>query len=278
MKEFLWGKIIPKTIILALTPVLIGILGSIAVTYHTFLWIISTIVFILLYVLYLIGNCRYELSQKSSKVLQDATTKLCREDCSLIKSFADSLHKKINQKIGHAEIENWEILKNHCDNICKIIYEFIQSVSLKGEQFSVSVFFKRTVDGNDEFKMISRVSYDNHNPASYDVFKTADEIKNYYYYKIFAEKRTRPSILSTKSEIQVAFYNCDGVNYSQYVGIPVACLGNKMIALLQIVSYNDSVIAKDTASIQKLVDDYLCTYANLILLADKVENAIHYLS
>ena len=50
-----------------------------------------------------------------------------------------------------------------------------------------------------------------------------------------------------------------------------------MIAILQIVSYNDSIIASSEKEIQELVDNYLSTYANLILLADKTENAIHYL-
>ena len=202
---------------------------------------------------------------------------MCWEDSSLIKELADALYEKVIAKVGHVEITDWARIKNNCDTVCRIVFEFLKGIALKGDQFSVSVFFKRTGVRGNEYNMISRISYDNHNPASYNVFRAEEEVKSYYYKRLFDDQITRPAILCSKEEIEVAFYNCDGVNYSQYVAIPVACLGNKMIAILQIVSYNDSVIAKDRKSIQKVVDDYLSAYANLILLADKVENVIHHL-
>ena len=274
MKNLLWRNLIIKTVILALLPVIIGILGSITVSTPSLIWFIITGIMILLYIFYLIGNCFYERTQKKHESWHDAITKLCRADCTLIKSFADSIYKMVNSKIGHAEIADWATVKNHCDIICNIVYDFIRSTALRGDEFSVSVFFKRTLNEENQYIMLSRTSYDNHNPASYNVFRTEEEVKSYYYKRLFDEARTWPAILSTKETIHSAFYNCDGVDYSQYVGIPIACLGNKMIANLQIVSYNDSLIAKNKEDIQKLVDDYLWVYANLILLADKVENAV----
>ncbi len=274
MKNLLWRNLIIKTVILALLPVIIGIFGSIAVSTLSLKWCIITGIMILLYTLYLIGNCFYERKQKKHESWHDAITNLCREDCTLVKAYADSIYKLVNSKIGHAEISNWSIVKNHCDAICKIVYNFIQSTALKGNEFSVSVFFRRTLGGENQYIMLSRTSYDNHNPASYNVFRTEEEVKSYYYKRLFDEAITRPAILSGKEAIRAVFYNCDGVDYSQYIGIPVACLGNKMIAILQIVSYNNSLIAKNKEEIQKLVDDYLWGYANLVLLADKVENAV----
>ncbi len=273
MREFLWGKIILKTVVLALFPVIIGILGSIAIAFPNIVWYLATGILIMLYVLYLWGNCLYEKKQKVYQEWFDSITKLCREECSLVKAFADSIHQKVRSKVGHTEVTDWPTLKRNCDIICKVVYEFIQNIALSGNQFSVSVFFKRMNEGKNEYNMLSRVSYDNHNPASYNVFRSEEEVSKYFYKKMFDEAKTRPTIFPTKQEIEAAFYNCDGVNYSQYIGIPVACLGNRMIAILQIVSYNNSLIAKTRDDIEKMVDDYLCTYANLILLADKVENA-----
>lgn len=274
MKNLLWKNLIIKTVILALLPVIIGILGSITVATPSLKWFIITGSMILLYVLYLIGNCIYERRQKRHENWYGAITKLCRADCTLIKSSADSIYKMVNSRIGHAEISDWKTVKSQCDQICNTVYDFIQSTALKGNEFSVSVFFKRKVNDKNQYTMLSRTSYDNHNPASYNVFREEDEVKSYYYKSLFDKAITRPAILVSKEAIQSAFFNCDGVDYSQYVGIPIACLGNKMIAILQIVSYHDSLIGKNKKEIQKLIDDYLWAYANFILLADKVENAV----
>lgn len=291
MKDFLWGKPSIKTIVLALSPIFISFTSGFAITFSSIGWWIITFVLVVLYALYLWGNCVYEKAQKDtetrieelkkelqiSKDSKTAITKLCREDCTLIKSFADSLHNKVKEKIGHAEITDWDSVGSHCDTICKIVFDFIRNIALQGDEFSVSVFFKRTVNDENEYNMLSRTSYDKHNPASYKVFRPEKEVEHYYFKKLFDQAKTRPAILPTKEAIKIAFHNCDGVDYSQYVGIPVACLGNKMIAILQIVSYGDSLIAKNEKTIEKIVNDYLCTYANLILLADKTENTVHYL-
>ena len=277
MKDLLWSKPIPKTIVLAISPVLIGLLGNIVVSSPTILWIVLTGILFLLYILYLIGNANYESKQKHHETWHDAITSLCREDCTQIRTYADSIHQKVNSKVGHAEITDWEKVQSYCNSICRIVYNFIQEIAHCGNQFSVSVFFKRSNNGILEYNMLSRVSYDRHNPASYNTFRSEEDVKFFHFKKLFDKCITRASILPTKDAIRAAFTDCDGVNYSQYIGIPVACTGNKMIAILQIVSYNDSIIASSEKEIQELVDNYLSTYANLILLADKTENAIHYL-
>ena len=61
MKEFLWGKIVVKTIILAAFPLIISTVISIALTNMSISWWIVTLVICLLYFLYLGENCRYEM-------------------------------------------------------------------------------------------------------------------------------------------------------------------------------------------------------------------------
>ena len=76
MKDLLWSKPIPKTIVLAISPVLIGLLGNIVVSSPTILWIVLTGILFLLYILYLIGNANYESKQKHHETWHDAITSL----------------------------------------------------------------------------------------------------------------------------------------------------------------------------------------------------------
>ena len=131
---------------------------------------------------------------------------------------------------------------------------------------------KKVENEENYYNMISRISYDGHCPASYNVFRKESEIASYYYVGLFKKSITKPSILATKEAIEGAFCDTDGVNY---VAIPIACTGNKMIALLQIVAYEDSIIAKDRDEIEKIAGNYLSSYTNLVLLTDKVDHVVH---
>lgn len=117
MKDLLWSKPIPKTIVLAISPVLIGLLGNIVVSSPTILWIVLTGILFLLYILYLIGNANYESKQKHHETWHDAITSLCREDCTQIRTYADSIHQKVNSKVGHAEITDWEKVQSYCNSL-----------------------------------------------------------------------------------------------------------------------------------------------------------------
>lgn len=229
----------------------------------------------MVYVGYLIINHKYERGQDRHEEWHDAITDLCSQSGPLIRKLADSLHQKVTDRVGHVEITDWSMVKERCDDVCKCTYEFTRKIATRGDKFSVSIFLKKVENEENYYNMISRISYDGHCPASYNVFRKESEIASYYYVGLFKKSITKPSILATKEAIEGAFCDTDGVNYSQYVAIPIACTGNKMIALLQIVAYEDSIIAKDRDEIEKIAGNYLSSYTNLVLLTDKVDHVVH---
>lgn len=77
-----------------------------------------------------------------------------------------------------------------------------------------------------------------------------------------------------KEEIQKNFFfnnETDKTKYNQYVGIPIYCPGNNMIALLQIIAHKDCIIYSDKDKLGKLIESIGMVYSNFALLGDKIE-------
>lgn len=294
LKDKLFGNSKARGIITVVAPIIIGatLSGAFSLTtspLRIFLWIFSAILVIAL-IVFLVMCGKYDDEQMTELNTYKEKTEILRNDLEqtrnkfdilsgvyknisrILHNDSNDLHNLVKKKKSHSEIDNWKELQSNCNVICDELLTLVKSVSECGEKFSVSIIFKRVTGNLVEFNMLSRESYSGHYPAMHNTFKKEEEFKNYHFKHLFDSNISRPNYLTTKEEIRVAFSNCDGVDYSQYMGIPIACTGNKMIGILQIISYEDSIIAKNKQQMEKLYNDYFCAFANLILLADKIEN------
>ncbi len=188
-------------------------------------------------------------------------------DCATL--LYEKIQKNTNNR--HTEIKDWHIIESHCERICVYLFGFIKKIATKGNKFSVSIIFKRVENGEAGYYMASRVSADRHIPRVFHNFITRDEASDYYYKELLENPNATSSVLATKQEIINNFANADQ-HYSQYIGVPICCAGNKKIALLQIIAYDDSVIFSSKDDLKKLTNDYFLPFSNLVLLSDKIEN------
>ena len=211
-----------------------------------------------------VSKNRNELN--SAKVLINVINKVIRDN-------ANMFHELVYNKKGHSDIQDWHIMENKGDEICKVVYEMVVANAEKGLDFSVSMMFKKVENGTKGFTMLSRISYDiGHNPRTYRNFLPEVEADGFYYKEIFDKSPTKPQILSNRKEIEKNFKDSAALNYSQYIALPITCKNNKIVGILQIVSYNESRIAKNKKELFRLSNEYFSACATLMLLCDKYEN------
>ncbi len=185
---------------------------------------------------------------------------------------ANKLYGMVQNKKGHSDIVNWDWMQSRGDDICDAIYNFIKKIAESGNNFSVSMMFKKVKNGVQGYTMMSRSSNNaSHTPKAYRNFIPEAEVVNSYYKKIFDENPSRPKILLNKKEIEENFVDINGINYSQYIALPISCKG-KIIGLIQIVAYDNSLVASTKSELLRLCDDYFAIAQSTILLSDKSEN------
>ncbi len=185
---------------------------------------------------------------------------------------ANKLYGMVQNKKGHSDIVNWDWMQSRGDDICDAIYNFIKKIAERGSNFSVSMMFKKVKNGVQGYTMMSRSSNNaSHIPKAYRNFVPETEVLNSYYKKIFDENPSRPKILLNKKEIEENFVDINGINYSQYIALPISCKG-KIIGLIQIVAYDESLVASTKSELLRLCDDYFVIAQSTILLSDKSEN------
>ncbi len=271
VKKFLLNSYV-QSIIISLLPLIYGIIFPLSLENG---WKKRNEVAFLIAILLVIAHIVVVIVYSRVKLkIDDVVTESYKEADKFIHDISISLYDTISAKNGHSNVEDWSFLQSNGDIICREAHKFIKNVALEGNDFSVSVIFKQNKNGEEGFTMIARKSDENsHNPASYRNFIPKSETEGMYYRQIFDLNPTSPQILYDKRAISEKFKDHEGKDYSQYIGLPILCK-DKAVAILQVVAYNNSKIAKEERDIRKLCDDYLSLYANLLLLTDKIENAI----
>lgn len=182
-----------------------------------------------------------------------------------------------NKQIIDLKIWNF---KNICDFACTSLYNLLVALSEKGKEFSVSVIVEREAGGRKKQKKLLMLSYDGYNKTKPHIFNspiTISSAKKYFYGKLFESKNPEVTVLMNSTEVDSKFFFKDSLKrgkYSQYIGIPIFCDGNKMIGLLQIVSHNNSIISSDEKEMWEIINSYCIAYSNFILFAEKVEKGI----
>ncbi len=186
---------------------------------------------------------------------------------------ANSLYDTIKNEKGHSDIKNWHWIESKGDDLCTAVYNLLIKIAEKGDDFAVSMLFKKVENGVNGITMMSRHAKNwGHTPRIYRGFISNADADGYYYKKLFDNSPTRPQVLINKAEIRREFKDCGDIPYSQYVALPISCKGNKMIGILQISAYNDSIIAQNKEKLKKICNDYFSICTTLMLLSDKNEN------
>ena len=275
---------ITKSIVLTLLPIVYGITYPLSLSSgwqgrNNKLFSISvllTLVDIIIAFAYIIYDMKKQneynsLIQKSYHSV--ALTKSNKAVDNILKDTSLDLYDRINKTVTHSFVMDWQYVQNRCDVICLQLLVLLKQIASVGNDFSVSIIFReKSPEDKNGFRMVARQSdHNTETPRTYHNFITDEEADGMYYKKIFDTNPSRVKVLATRKEIKTNFKEPDAKHYSQYVGIPIKCKNN-IVALLQIIAYNDSRIEKNRKSIITLCDDYFSTYANLILLVDKIEN------
>ncbi len=279
------NSVLFRNLSLSIIPITYGILYSVyaintEVQILLFFAILLSIIHIFEIVYYCIHDYKNEDRLKPIKVYQKklaAAEELFNDTETIIANNADFLYDLVHKKKNHSEVEDLYFLQSKADVICSNIFKYIKATAEKGKYYAVSIMFMERTIGEDsqiikKYQMVGRfTNYKKSSPKTLRKFVSDEEANGSYYHRIFNNARRSPYILENKAKIKEAFKDYKELDYSQYIGIPIFCK-DRIVAILQIVAYNDSIIAKNIKDIQLLCDNYLTLYANLFLLSDKIEN------
>ncbi len=300
--EFLDNKYI-KAILPAVCALATGICGNAVFSIDNIWWKAVCIIVIALFsifdILLIIRYTKTEQGQleKINDLEQDVITKekkietLTRHEKGfkdtfdgLEKCFDDNASKIYNlvknaraKKVIDFNIWNY---RNICDFVCASLHNLLVSLAETGKDFSVSVIVSQEPPGKKKQKKLLMLSYDGYNKTKPHIFNSAitlSSAKNYFYAKLFKSENPEVTCLMNSDEINSKFFFKDSSKqgkYSQYIGIPIFCDGNKMIGLLQIVAHNNSIISSDEKEMWEIINSYCIAYSNFILFAEKVEKGI----
>lgn len=278
MIKFLKNTIV-KSIVLTGLPIAIGILLPMLIDegVNTRDGIVLVFSNIFLGVLELIALIFYGRIDKATKNYEDINAKYkallssYKNINDVILNDADDIYKKLKKANVHSSIKNYEYLKSNCDTICYGIYDLLNKLSINNDpKYTVSIIMSAEENGEEGYITISRKSYSSYRPGNFNVFVPKKNVKGYHFNRLFEMNKAEPNYLVTKEEIKGAFLD-PKLEYSQYIGIPIICSGNKMIGLIQILSCDKSKLAADEQGLKSLYNDYLCLYSSLILLSNKIE-------
>lgn len=277
MLKFFKNRIV-KSVVLTALPIAIGVLlpKLIEEGIDTSEGIILLFINIILCILEIIALVFYAKIDKTTENYEDINAKYkallssYKNINDVVLNDADDIYKMLKKHNITSSNKNYEYLKSNCDTICYGIYELLNTLSMNDSKYTVSVVLSAKQNEEEGYITISRKSYSSYRPGNFNTFVSKENVKGYHFNRLFEMNKAEPNYLATKEEIKGAFL-APKLEYSQYIGIPIICSGNKMIGLIQIISCEESKLAADENGLKSLYNDYLCLYSSLILLSNKIE-------
>lgn len=208
-----------------------------------------------------------EQERECDKLMISLANELAREN-------ADKLYAHVKKTKDHSEIADWDMIHFQGDKICEKLLEIVKKTAKQGDDFSVSIMFRKFENGASGYTMSSRkATLRTHTPKSYRAFVREADAKGYHYHRLFKQQPSEPDVLFSKADIKKHFKDSTALKYTQYVGIPISCTGNKMVGLIQILAYGHSRIADTREELTRYANEFYNACATFMLLCDKVENA-----
>lgn len=279
-------SLVTKNILLTLIPIgysclipltFVDVIGK-NETLKTVFWLVSGLL-ILTHIILLVVYNKYE-SKREYDIQENDDLRTERE---ALKDYIGFLNKVvldntnriydlIQKRKSHSDVAVWDWLENKGDEVCSVIYNLIHNIYGRDIKLTVNIMFKQKKDGQNGYRMLSRKSDDNHTPQSYRTFTPNEKAEGFYYKTVIDGKSTQADILIDRTEIEKKFKDNDAINYSQYIAVPIACKGNKIIGVIQILTYDNTIISNNREELKRLCNDYLYMASTLMLLSDKYEN------
>ena len=221
-----------------------------------------------------------DVKEKNEKIQKLESEKECfsKETRALSTLFIDS-STSINEVAknvldGRRILDVWNF-KKVCTGICNSIYDLLCEICKPYDDFSVNIVLDDvTATGTKKnVTMIAHKGKYAKYPGKFEEKMYYNKNSTFYAIKLFKSKSTDIKILTTTEEVNEKFVYFDEEHpeYSQYVGIPIVCAGNKMICLLQICSFKNNKIANTKAEIMDIIMTYILPFTQFALMNYKVE-------
>lgn len=299
MNQFLKNKF-AKCIFVHVIPIIIGgifsALGTWNIENDSLFWqkVISLVVLLGLYIFTSLRYSKFErdlnaeVSEKETKIselLQEADRQkqinmsLFKETQKISTLCLDSSNSinELGKNVldGKRTLDVWNFTKV-ATGICSSVYEVLSCVCSPNDEFTVNILLDDiTASGKRRnYTMIAHKGKFEEYPSKFQEKMVYVEHPNFYATKLFKSGKSDIKILTTKEEVNEKFVYVDEDDhpeYSQYVGIPIVCSGNRMICLLQICTFGNNKIANTKKDIMDIVKTYILPFTQFALLNYKVE-------
>lgn len=231
-----------------------------------------------------------ELNSKISE--KDIEIKGCEEVFSSIQAAIDLSAKNLNI-LRHDLMDDGQALENVwnfsqiCAVICKSTFNVLEKLYNNEQGFEVSyISYKSMPNGDHISHMLCYETRNNEIPSIADKkivlphnVKKKSLRKRYCFERLLFERTNAPLILLSENEVKANFKfendeKRDNCKYKQYIGIPICCEAKKPIGLLQIVSFQNNLIAGDKNTVNRTLITLLRPLSYLSLLANKTQDCL----
>ena len=289
MKDLL-NKTSIKTILLSVIPIVISFFSSVVVAGFTESKFLLAFVFLALFVVFVASYiallCFYA---KTDANLKAANKRLRNENNALKKavSHSVSMYKKMSEALnsfsksiiddGQIDLNIWSFDKNSMW-VREAVHELLKN--LNGEENAYGVSYVKLIEKAEKSYAVT-VGFANDASTPPHVFgkeRDIDEKHAYFDTKVF--KSGNPEIVTMDNsdriyeEFEYENKKDKSKKYSQYIGIPVLCENRKIIGLLQVVSYEGSLIASNNKELREIAKKFFVQFAYFSLLSSKTEKGL----
>ena len=220
------------------------------------------------------------LDEKNKEIQKLELDKNCfsKETRALSTLFIDSSNSinevSKNVLVGRRILDIWNF-KKVCTGICNSVYDLLCEICKPYDDFTVNIVLDDvTATGSKKnVTMIAHKGKYAKYPGKFEEKMYYTKNATFYAIKLFKSKSTDIKILTTKEEVNEKFVYIDEEHpeYSQYIGIPIVCAGNKMICLLQICAFKNNRIANTKSEILDVIMTYILPFTQFALMNYKVE-------
>lgn len=301
MDKFL-DKRMTRVICIYVNPIIIGILVPTLIdnfALKSFKFWLLCIVTTILCIFYIYTTWKYEKIEKDKeqyKVEIEKKLKDTLDENEILKKEVNSFERgmrelatlcydssrslnEVSHSIlrGNITLEIWNF-KKVATGICNSVYNLLCDLCKPDNDFTVNIMLAdpTATGAKRNITMIAHKGKYEKYPSKFEEKLFFDKYNTFYAVKICKSNNTDIRILTTQEEVNEKFVYIDEEhpNYSQYVGIPIVCAGNKIICLLQICSFDKAKIADSKAEILKLVKQYIFPFVHYALLSFKVEKCL----
>jgi hypothetical protein len=161
---------------------------------------------------------------------------------------------------------------NIATQICKMIYDTIDKYTKIGNECTVNIYTTWKVKKTRFTCMIAHEGDITKPSILCKERKLIDNGKARLCDRIIIQNNPEYVFLLTKEEVAKEFgKKLSDCNYNNYIGIPVMRRGGDIIALIEIISHNKSIIAETEGDAIKLTTNFIDLYKEYLLMVDRMQ-------